>query len=41
MQASGIFTIKGKVKKIFADKSLYSTILPIGDGVAISVKNCD
>ncbi len=29
------------VKKIFADKRLYSTMLPIGDGVAISVKLCD
>jgi predicted O-methyltransferase YrrM len=29
------------VKKVFADKRLYSTILPIGDGLAISVKLCD
>lgn len=29
------------VKKIFADKRLYSTMLPIGDGVAISMKLCD
>lgn len=29
------------VKKVFADKRLYSTILPIGDGVAISMKLCD
>lgn len=26
------------VKKVFADKRLYSTILPIGDGLAISTK---
>jgi len=29
------------VKKVFADKRLYSTILPIGDGVAISTKLCE
>jgi predicted O-methyltransferase YrrM len=29
------------VKKVFADKRLYSTILPIGDGVAISTKLYD
>jgi predicted O-methyltransferase YrrM len=29
------------VKKVFADKRLYSTILPIGDGVAVSMKLCD
>lgn len=29
------------VKKVFADKRLYSTILPIGDGVAISIKLYD
>lgn len=29
------------VKKIFADKRLYSTMFPIGDGVAISMKLCD
>lgn len=29
------------VEKIFSDKRLYSTILQIGDGVAISVKLCD
>jgi len=29
------------VKKVFSDKRLYSTILPIGDGVAISTKIYD
>lgn len=29
------------VKKVFNDKRLYSTIIPIGDGVAISTKLCD
>jgi predicted O-methyltransferase YrrM len=29
------------LEKVFADKRLYSTILPIGDGVAISMKVCD
>lgn len=29
------------LKKVFEDKRLYSTILPIGDGVAISMKLCD
>ncbi len=28
-------------QRVFADKRLYSTILPIGDGVTISVKLCD
>lgn len=28
-------------KKVFSDKRLYSTILPIGDGVVISTKLCD
>lgn len=29
------------LKKIFSDKRLYNTILPIGDGLAISIKLCD
>jgi len=29
------------VKKVFSDKRLYTTILPIGDGAAISTKLCD
>ncbi|MBL4932132.1 O-methyltransferase [Clostridium paridis] len=29
------------VQKVFADDRLYTTILPIGDGVAISTKLCD
>jgi predicted O-methyltransferase YrrM len=29
------------LKKVFEDKHLYSTILPIGDGVAVSMKLCD
>jgi predicted O-methyltransferase YrrM len=28
-------------QRVFADKRLYSTILPIGDGVTISVKLCE
>lgn len=29
------------VEKVFSDKRLYSTLLPIGDGVVISTKCCD
>jgi predicted O-methyltransferase YrrM len=29
------------VKQVFADKRLYSTILPIGDGLAVSTKICE
>lgn len=29
------------VKKVFSDNRLYTTILPIGDGAAISTKLCD
>lgn len=29
------------VKKVFSDKRLYTTILPIGDGAAISTKICN
>lgn len=29
------------LKKVFSDKRLYNTILPIGDGLAISMKLCD
>ncbi|KOF55841.1 MULTISPECIES: O-methyltransferase [Clostridium] len=29
------------VKEVFSDNRLYTTILPIGDGVAISTKLCD
>lgn len=29
------------LKKVFSDKRLYNTILPIGDGLAISMKICD
>lgn len=29
------------VKNVFNDKRLYSTIIPIGDGIAISTKLCN
>lgn len=29
------------VEEIFKDNRLYSTILPLGDGMAVSIKICD